>query len=262
MRIGLTDVDTRLIDEGTGAPCLLLHGNPDSADLWAGLIARLKHRHRCLAIDLPGFGDSMVTGDFDCSLEAMAAFVDEVLEAAGVQTEVDLVMHDFGGPFGISWAIRHPHKVRRMVIMDSLYFADYRWHFWGRVWRTWGVGELSMVLMNRWIFAWEQRRGGPRLDPETMRRTYGQITPATKRMVLRLYRATDPENFASWEEEMLALTAKRPTCVLWGAEDPYIPARYAYRFGTDRVRVLPGVGHWLPLEATSQVASEVMRFLS
>ena len=260
MSVELDNVRVHLIDEGSGKPTLFLHGNPDSAEMWRGIISRLKEGYRCLAPDLPGFGRSVVTGDFDCGLESMAAFVDELVAAIGVEEPLNLAVHDFGGPFGLSWAIRHPQKVRRIAVMDSLYFADYRWHFWARVWRTSMLGELSMLLMNRWIFARELRRGSRRLDAEHVRETWARVTPAMKRMVLQLYRATDPEKFDGWEEEMLALTAAVPTRVLWGLKDPYIPARYAERFGTGDVRTFPACGHWLPVEAAAEVAADLMGF--
>ena len=260
MSIHLRDVQVHLVDEGSGAPTLFLHGNPDSGELWRGMISRLAPSTRCVAPDLPGFGRSRVTGSFDCSLESMARFVDELVTAIGLELPLNLVVHDFGGPYGLSWAIRHPHKVRRIAISNSLYFVDYRWHFWGRVWRTPVLGELSMLLMNRWIFTWELRRGSRRLGAEHIRETYGRITPAMRRMILQLYRATDPEKFEGWEEQMLDLAAAVPTRVLWGLHDPYIPARYAERFGTRLVHYFPDCGHWLPAEAPEEFAADLASF--
>ncbi len=54
----------------------------------------------------------------------MAAFVDELVVKAGVETPLNLAVHDFGGLYGLSWAVRHPRKVRRIAIMNSLYVAD------------------------------------------------------------------------------------------------------------------------------------------
>ncbi len=260
MHLDLDNVRVRLIDQGAGSPILFLHGNPDTAELWRGVISRLEGGYRCLAPDLPGFGRSALTGDFDCSLETLAAFVDELVARIGVDQPLDLAVHDFGGPYGLSWAVRNPGKVRRIAIMSSLYFADYRWHFWARIWRTPVLGEVSMLLMNRWIFGWELRRGSRRLPAEHIRETWGRIHPAMKRMVLRLYRATDPACFRGWEEQLHALAARVPVRVLWGARDPYIPARWAGRFGTSDVRIFDHCGHWLPAEEPAEVAEDLERF--
>jgi haloalkane dehalogenase len=79
-------------------------------------------------------------------------------------------------------------------------------------------------------------------------------------MVLRLYRATDPENFAGWEEKLLELTRRVPTLVLWGDQDPYIPMSYADRFGAQRITHFPDCGHWLPLEAAVEVSGLLSEF--
>lgn len=262
MSVHLSNVDVHLIDEGSGPPTLFLHGNPDTGEMWRGVISRLRGRLRCLAPDLPGFGRSPVTGAFDCRLESMARFVDELVTAIGAAPPINLAVHDFGGPYGLSWAVRHPQKVRRIAITNALYFADYEWHFWGRVWRTPVLGELSMAWMNRWIFARELERGGPRLDRDHVRATWARITPAMKRMVLQLYRATGPESFEGWEDAMLDLTAAVPTRVFWGMRDPYIPARYAERFGTGVIRYFPDCGHWVPVEAAAELAADLADFFA
>ena len=261
-RAAVRGVEVFWQDRGQGPPVLFLHGNPDSGDLWDDVIDRLEGRFRCIAPDLPGFGRSRAPAGFDCTLEGMARFVDAFVRKAELPLPLDLVMHDFGGPYGLAWAVRHPEKIRRLLIIDSLFFADYRWHFWARIWRTPLLGELSMLAMNRRLFAWELRRGSNGgLSEEHIRRAYARDSPELRRMVLHLYRTTDPSSFRGWEEEMLALTARRPTRVLWGALDPYIPKRWAHRFGTEDVHVLPGCGHWPPAERPTEVAAQLLEFL-
>jgi pimeloyl-ACP methyl ester carboxylesterase len=261
MQVSVQRVSVYVKDQGAGTPTLFLHGNPDSADLWDGLIELLSPRLRCLAPDLPGFGRSVAPPDFDCSLDNMARFVDGVVEAVGITEPLNLVVHDFGGPFGLAWAIRRHWKVRRIVAINTLFFSDYRWHAWARVWRTPLLGEISMALMNQRLFTRALRRASPRLPPDRIRKAYVWLRPSMKRMVLRLYRATDPENFAWWEEHLRSLTARVPTLVLWGDQDPYIPKRYADRFGAGQVVRFPVHGHWLPAEDPAAVAAHLLPFL-
>ncbi len=250
-----------LKDQGAGPPILFLHGNPDSADLWDGLIDLLSPRFRCLAPDLPGFGRSAAPPDFDCSLDNLARFVDGLVSALGIGEPLNLVMHDFGGPFGLAWAIRRHWKVRRIVAINTLFFSDYRWHAWARVWRTPVLGELSMALMNQWMFTRALRRASPALPADHIRKAYGLVKPPMKRMVLRLYRATDPESFVWWEDHLRSLTARVPALVLWGDQDPYIPKQYAERFGARMVVHFQAHGHWLPAEAPALVAEHLLPFL-
>lgn len=253
-------VRARVVACGRGAPTLLLHGNPDTHALWDGVVARLAPRLRCYAPDLPGFGRSRVEGTFDCALDTMARFVDQLVDALGIDRPLNLVVHDFGGPFGLAWAVRHPRRVARIAAINTFFFPDYRWHFWARVWRTLLLGELAMALTGWPLFYLEMRRGSRRLDRGHLRRTWLQVTPAMKRMVLRLYRATDPHVFWGWEDRLLALTKTVPTAVLWGMHDPYLPAAFADRFGAHEVHRIDDCGHWPPAEAPAEVASILERF--
>ncbi|MDB5898109.1 MAG: Alpha-beta hydrolase [Ramlibacter sp.] len=260
-RIQVGNCNVHVVDEGTGTPTLFLHGNPDSSEIWQDILPLLVPLGRCIAPDLPGFGRSDAPDDFDCSLDGMAAFVEGLVTALGVHEPLNLVVHDIGGPYGLAWAVRYPHKVRSMTIMNTVFFPDYRWHRMGRLWRMPVVGELVQALTTRRGFVRELRRGSRRLTDARIHRTYDLVTAATKRMVLRWYRATDPRNFAGWEERLLELAARVPTLVLWGEHDPYIPARYAERFGTTNVELFAGIGHWLPAEAPKEVADRLLRFL-
>ncbi len=258
MPVQVQNVPIHLVDEGSGAPTLFLHGNPDSSILWRGLIAEMKYGFRCLAPDLPGFGHSAIPAGFDYSLVGMARFVDDLVNAAKVNEPLNLVAHDFGGPYGLAWAVTHPQRVRRMAIINTVFFSDYRWHYWAKIWRTPVLGELSMATMTWAAFHASLRRGSPVLSEEHIRETYSLLTPKTKKMILQLYRATSPANFKGWEDKLLRLTSKVPTCVLWGDRDPYINPSYAERFGAKKVIHFPQNGHWLPAEAPKEVAGKLV----
>jgi haloalkane dehalogenase len=153
--------------------------------------------------------------------------------------------------------------VRRLVLINTVFFSDYRRHFWARVWRTPVLGELAMALLNRPLFARELQRGGARhIGRAHIDRTWALVTPRMKRVVLRLYRAADPAVFAPWERALPGLVAHKPTLVLWGDRDPYIPAAFAKRFGAAAIVHLPDVGHWPPVEAPAEVAAHMLRHLA
>jgi pimeloyl-ACP methyl ester carboxylesterase len=260
VRVG--DAAIHVTEWGAGAPVLLLHGNPDSGIMWEGIAKRLARHHRCIAPDLPGFGHSEVPTHFQPSLDGMAQFLEQFLEAAAVERPVDLVAHDFGGPFAFAWAARHPDAVRRMVVINTLFFSDYRWHFWARVWRTPILGELSMLAVNRPMFARELRRGSKAISDDHIDRTIALMTPRMKKEVLRLYRAADPANFKPWEEGLLALIRAKPTLVIWGDKDPYVSSRFAERFNARKVVHLAHTGHWAPVEAPAECADAMLQFFS
>lgn len=251
-----------LVDEGAGPPTLFLHGNPDSSEVWSGIIPHLGEHTRCLAPDLPGFGRSTVPAGFDFSLDGLAGFIDELVQAIGIKEPLNLVVHDIGGPYGLSWAAKHPKKVRSLVIMNTVFSSDFEWHSMAKIWRTPILGELMQMLTNRRAFVRELRRGSRKLSLEQINRTYDLMTPEMKRMVLRLYRAIDIKDFRGRENALRNLAASVPSLVLWGDHDPYVPARFAETFGAQKVEHFPDCGHWLPLEAGREIAERLRTFLA
>jgi pimeloyl-ACP methyl ester carboxylesterase len=213
VRVGGASIN--VTEWGAGPPVLLLHGNPDSGVMWDNIASRLGASFRCVAPDLPGFGHSEVPDGYAPSLDGMATFVEQFLNAADVPRPLDVIAHDFGGPFAFAWAVKHPDAVRRMVTMNTVFFSDYTWHFWARVWRTPVLGEIAMAAMLKPMFAQELRRGSRALPEAHIEATWAMMTPRMKKEVLRLYRANKPANFTSWERDFLALTKTKPTLVIW-----------------------------------------------
>lgn len=269
MPLVVQDVQVHLVDRGprsrSGSPVLFLHGVPDSADLWDGVIRQLELGHRCLAPDLPGLGRSVAPADFDLSLDNMARFIDGLLAAAGVEVPVDLAVTDFGGHYGLAWAVTHPRKVRRIAVVGGVAFTpDFRWHRNARLLRAPVLGELAMATMTSAGFMRTMRPAAPALDRDHWERTYAlsMARPEVRRMILRLYRSLDPRVFAGWDARLVALTAEVPTLVLWGDQDPFIAPAYAGRFGAARVEHFPDRGHWLAVEAPDLVADRLTSFFS
>ena len=110
-----------------------------------------------------------------------------------------------------------------------------------------------MKMTNRPLLVREMRRGSPRVPKAYAEHAYRELTPATRRMVLRWYRAMDPQAHAGWDTRMLAATAQTPKRVLWGDLDPFIPAATADRFGGE-VTHLADCGHWAMLEEPERMA--------
>jgi len=254
--VSVRGVDTHVAEAGEGPAILFLHGNPDTHHVWSAAVARLAPAHRCLAPDLPGFGASRAPADFDCALASQAAWVEALLDALGLP-RVHLVVHDVGGPYGLAFASLQPQRLASLTIFNTNFFPDYRWHFWARVWRTPALGELVMALSNRALFVRELRRASPAIPRAYAERAFAAFDHRdTKRMVLRWYRAMDPEVHAGWDTRLLAATAHTPKQVLWGDRDPYLPVATADRFGV-AARHVADAGHWLMLERPDEAAAAI-----
>src|SRR3712207_2113120 len=109
-------VRLHVVDEGAGQPVVLLHGNPTSSHLWRNFVVPLARAgYRAVAPDLLGFGRSDKPSDpraysFDRHVRHFAAVMDELR-----LDDVTLVVHDWGGPIALGWAVEHPERVRRLV---------------------------------------------------------------------------------------------------------------------------------------------------
>lgn len=251
---------------GSGRPLLMLHGNPDSHRLWLPMIDRLQAYHDCIAPDLPGFGASGVAGHNDVTLAGFARWVDALLDALAIREPIDLVIHDIGGFYGLAWAARHPERLRRLVITNTLLHADYRWHVWARLWRS-RLGEMAMrafdwPLIGRSGHRLTMQQGGPGLSRTQIDDAYRHFHAGARAQVLRIYREADPAKFAPWLDALHAVTAIRPTRVIWGMRDPFIPTHYAGRFGTTDVQRLEAAGHWAVAEMPERCAALVRQHLA
>lgn len=267
MDITVAGVSTHVVVEGSGQPLLMLHGNPDSHQLWRPLMNALQGQYRFIAPDLPGFGRSQARTDGrDVTLQGMAEWVEEVLDQLQIREPVNLMVHDFGGVYGLAFLAAKPHRVRRLVVTNTLFHEDYLWHFWARIWRSRVLGEVSMALLGlpvigRFLFNLSMRIGGPKLPQAQIDDAYACFGPSVRQQVLRLYRETDPEKFAGWESRMLANAARIPTLVLWGRRDPFIDEPFASRFATTDIHVFPAAGHWLAVEEVEAIAPLIDRHL-
>lgn len=265
MTLNIQGVNVYLAEQGSGAPVLFLHGAPDSADMWSGVIERLKDTYHCFAPDLPGFGRSTAPADFTCSLDNMARFIDELITGAAIPAPLNLVVADFGATYGLSWAVAHPDKVQRIAIAGGSNFSSrYQWHGAARLLRTPLLGELGMASVSLTTQERMMRQSAPLVSPEYVRESYALslAKPGTRKMMLKLYRGINPKDFVGKEDQLRKLTTHVPTLVLWGDKDPFITPDYADQFGSTHVEHFPENGHWLAVEAPEIVAQRLKTFFA
>ena len=269
-RLTVGPVQTRLIEAGpteATEAVVFVHGNPGSADDWAGLATAVGATGvRAVAFDLPDFGETVAAPGFAHSAPGYAAFVGEALAALGIE-RVHLVLHDFGGPIGLVWASGAPEALASATLIDTGILPGYKWHRLARIWRTPYLGEAFQAITTRRAFRFtlnrEEPRGLPRRFVDQM---YDHFDNRTKRAVLELYRATDDPGDGS--EELCRLIAPRdlPALVIWGEHDAYLPARYAtvqrQAFPSADVHVLPASGHWPFVDAAETVERLLLEFLA
>jgi haloalkane dehalogenase len=120
------------LEEGSGAPIVLLHGNPTSSFLWRSVIPHLAPLGRCIAPDLIGMGDSDKLADpgpGSYRFVEHRRYLDAFLDALGVTDDVTLVVHDWGSALGFDWAARHPDSVKAIAYMEAI-VCPVTWDDW------------------------------------------------------------------------------------------------------------------------------------
>jgi pimeloyl-ACP methyl ester carboxylesterase/flavin-dependent dehydrogenase len=244
---------------------VFVHGNPGSRRDWDDLLARVGPFARALAFDMPGFGRADKPEDFDYTVEGYARFLDSALDQVGVD-QAHLVLHDFGGPWGLEWASQHPGRFASAVLINTGALIDYRWHYLARIWRTSVVGEAFQATTTRSGLRMALKHGNPRGLPRAFTdRMYDDADAGTRRAVLRLYRATDDPATMGRRQAAQLKPLNRPALVVWGAHDPYIPVSMAERqreaFPGAELVILDGSGHWPFADDPDAVGRPVEEFL-
>jgi pimeloyl-ACP methyl ester carboxylesterase len=102
---------------GQGPVALFIHGVPLNGFHWRHVIERVRHRRRCIAIDLMGLGYTEIERSQDVSFSAQARMIAEVLDALNIET-VDLVGNDSGGAIAQIFAAHHPERLRSLVLTN------------------------------------------------------------------------------------------------------------------------------------------------
>jgi haloalkane dehalogenase len=107
-------------------PILLLHGFPTSSHLYRNILPELGKARRAIALDLPGYGLSDKPLDINYDYDFYADTLDAFLDALGIG-DTHLCVHDLGGPIGLYWMLRHPHRVPKLVLLNTLVYPQTSW---------------------------------------------------------------------------------------------------------------------------------------
>ena len=111
------------VDEGSGEPIILIHGEPTWAYLYRNFIPQLSRRFRVIAPDNMGFGKSETPPDADYTLDRHARNLGRLIEELDLR-DITLVMQDWGGPMGAVVASRYPDRMKRFVAMNTIFGTD------------------------------------------------------------------------------------------------------------------------------------------
>ena len=109
------------LNQGSGEPVVMVHGNPSWCYYYRNLVAQLQQTHQCIVPDHIGCGLSDKPGDqaYDYTLESRINDLEALLEHLNINENITLVVHDWGGMIGMGYAARYPERIKRLVVLNT-----------------------------------------------------------------------------------------------------------------------------------------------
>ncbi len=111
------------VDEGSGEPIILIHGEPTWSYLYRNFIPTLARNFHVIAPDHMGFGKSETPARGEYTLGRHAQNLGLLIEELDLRN-ITLVMQDWGGPIGAVLASRYPDRMKRFVAMNTIFGTD------------------------------------------------------------------------------------------------------------------------------------------
>ena len=255
---------TNVHDLGSGAPVLLIHGSGPGVTAWANwrlVMPALAESRRVIAPDMAGFGyTERLPGDLH-TLDSWVAHAIGVLDALGIE-RTDLVGNSFGGAIALALAIRHPARVRRLVLMGSVGVPFEITPALDAVWGYQPSLEAMRGLLD--LFAFDRSL----VNDELARlRFEASIRPGFQAS----FGAMFPAPRQRWVDAMTSAEADiralpNQTLVIHGREDKVIPQQTSQTLASwiprAQLHVFGQCGHWTQIEHAARFARLVSDFLA
>jgi haloalkane dehalogenase len=267
------------LDEGSGPPVVMLHGNPTWSFYYRDLVLRLRDRYRCVVPDHVGCGlsDKPDESRYPYTLDRRVQDLTALIDHLRLDRDVTLVLHDWGGMIGSAWATRFPERVKRLVVLNTAAFPlppgkKLPLSLW--VGRNTAIGPVLIRGLNlfcRLAAEWCVVR---RPLPPAVRRMY--LAPydswANRVAVLRFVQTIplkpgDPGyDIVAATERGLATLRDRPVLICWGMRDfvfdHHFLAEWERHFPAAAARRFEDAGHYVLEDAGEEVGLRVEEFLA
>lgn len=266
------------LDEGTGSPVVMVHGNPTWSFYFRDLVKDLRRDHRVLAPDHIGCGYSSkpASESYGYRLADRIADLEAWLDAVSLDEPVTLVAHDWGGMIAMGWAVRHPDRVAKIVLMNTAAFhlpADMSMPPALSFVRNTRLAAFLVLRGN--LFS----RGASWLAPHKrlsreVRHAYcaPYDSPAHRLATLRFVqdiplRPGDPSyDTVSWIEAGLPLFSETPVLLLWGDRDfvfgPEVMTVFQKIWPHAEGHHFPNAGHYVLEDVPGEILPLVRDFLA
>lgn len=249
-------------EDNPDAPVLfLLHGIMASLHTWDGWVENLQDDFRIIRIDIPGFGLTGPYADGVYNIDRAVDMLDQLSNELNIKSFF-LAGNSMGGYISWNFAINHPEKVKRLILLDSAGYS-FEMPMLLDLLRTPVVKESMGFITPKFIVSHtlnEVYGDGSKVTDETIERYHQLMLREGNReaVVSVLASLTDINNEGIKQLQV-------PTLIQWGEKDAWIPLVHAQKFADDidgaKLITYPGVGHIPMEEMPEKTAEDAKEFL-
>ncbi|WP_257667651.1 alpha/beta fold hydrolase [Parapedobacter tibetensis] len=258
------------IDEGKGETILFVHGTPSWSFDFRNIIKKLKTNFRCIAIDHIGFGLSDKPEHYDYSTRNHSKTLEKFILEKELQN-ITLVVHDFGVPIGLNFAIQFPDKVKKLVILNSWLWSSRNDPDFIKVSKI--LKSPLMPFLYRYFnfsakYILPKSFGERKISMQLVKQYTKPFADSTQRNGTVAF-AMSLVNDQDWFEELWnkkqAISTK-PTLFVWGMKDSLIKPHYLDKFVSgfqnSTILKLETSGHFPQEEQPELVSKSIHYFLT
>ncbi|MBC8123057.1 MAG: alpha/beta fold hydrolase [Gemmatimonadaceae bacterium] len=262
-------------DRSDSPPVLLLHGLPSHSFGWRAILPVLADKgFRVFAPDWVGFGASDKPGarEFDYTPDAFVNALEEFVSALNIE-KFSLIVQGFLGSVGIQYALRHPHRIERLAILNApiAVTAKLPWKI-----KQLGLPLLGDMLTQNPLSVDSTLEGGGRTaisdrDLAIFRQPYSESGDAGRVLMTTIRNLQLPQSMAEIASGFLpwrqpdTQVPPFPVTIIWAVKDRYLPVKMAQDFATTHIRVdlflIREGGHYPQEEVPEDVNVALLRFL-
>lgn len=254
------------VDEGTGAPIVMLHGNPGWSFEYRDIIKEMSKTHRCIAPDLIGFGLSDKPFKWNYLPKNHAKNIELFLDSLDLDN-ITLVVNDWGGPIGLSYALKYPGKIKKIILMNTWMWSVENDPYYQKFSKLMGGSFGRFMIENFNIFG-----------KVVVKKAVGDTKQLSKHIHRHYYKhlknKKDRKGCYVFPKEIIGSSAwldslwlqkekinDIPTTIIWGMKDIAFREQelnyWLENWHEPKVIKLPEIGHFPQEEAPNEVIVEL-----
>ena len=257
-------IETNYHDLGDGRPVLLIHGSGPGVTAWANwrlVLPELGKTCRAIDPDMVGFGYTERPAGIAYGLDGWVAHAVGLLDALGIE-QTDLIGNSFGGAIALALAIRHPERVRRLVLMGS---AGVPFEITAGLDAVWGY-EPSLAAMRGLLDIFAHDRSLV-TDELAELRYRASIRPGFQESFAAMFPAPRQRWVDALASDPAAIRAiAHKTLVIHGRDDEVVPLSNSLTLNRwiddSQLHVFGRCGHWVQIEHSADFNRLVAGFLA